>query len=235
MQLIRIRLRRQRQYQAETGPMPQAGEYILGDIAFHLRHAPADGHALVEFLRLTDGDVEAVLQQLAGAPSHIELDHVFAVAQGARRAVERETATQRIHPIGERDPDVLARQAVMCIAEPLIIQQDLDAADPGAGQCPTFDGQASGDRFDGDTRYDGGGVDLQAELRGGRRLGWRRKFVTIDQDGAHLLLLIVEAIAHDDTDLMFAGAQFGNVPDEAKAGVTRHGNVAMLVADILAQ
>ena len=235
-ELIRIRLRRQRQYQSETGPMAQAGQYILGDIAFHLRHAPADGHALVEFLRLPDGDVEAVLHQLARTATHIELDHMFAVPQGARRAVECETAAQRIHPIGERDPDILARQAIMCVAKRLVIQHDLDPADPGTGQGPSFDGQASSDRFDGDARHDCGGVDLQAELRGRRRLGRRRRrFVALNQDVADLVLLIVEPVAHDDTDLVFAGGHIGEIPDEAKAGVARHGDVAMFVADILAQ
>ena len=60
-------------------------------------------------------------------------------------------------------------------------------------------------------------------------------FVTLDQDGADLVLHIVEAVAHDDADLVFAGGHIGKMPDEAKARIARHGDVAMLVADILAR
>ena len=116
--------------------MPQAVQHILRHIGFHLRHAPADGRAVLEFLGLADDDGEAMLQDFAAARTNVELHDVIAVAQAARRTVERVAAAQRVHPVGEGRTDILPRQAIMRIAKPLIVEQHLDAGDARAGTAP---------------------------------------------------------------------------------------------------
>ena len=187
------------QQQAEPGTMPKDVQHLLRYIGFHLGHAPTDGRAIGEFLGLADHDGEAMLQHVPAARADGELHDVFAVAQAARRAVEREPAAQRVHPVGEGRADILSCEAIMRIAKPLIVEQHLDAGNARARERPSFDGQPSGDRLDHRAGNHRGRIDLQAEFR----RGWGR-WRALDQDRADFVPRVVEAIAQHHADAVFA-------------------------------
>lgn len=104
-----------------------------------------------------------MLKHFAAARAYVELHDMIAIAQTARRAMERKAAAKQIWPIGEGSAHVLARQSVMRITEPLIVQQHLHAGNAGTRQCPALDGQPSGYRFDRNARMDRRAVDLQTK------------------------------------------------------------------------
>ena len=211
--------------------MTQAVQHVVQHLGFHLRDAPTNGNAVLEFLGFPDLDDEAMLENLAASRAHVELHDMIAVAQTARRAMERVAAAQRIGPIGKRRTHILARQAIMRLTETLIVEQHIDADDARAGQCPSLDGETPGDRFGHRAGDHGGVVDLQAKLRLQR---WRR-LGALDQHGAHLLADVVEAVAQYHAQFMLARRHVAQRPGKTEARIARHRNVTVLGADIVAR
>src|SRR5262249_6365473 len=152
-------------------------------------------NAVLKLLGLSDADIEAVLQHIAIARPHGKLDDMIAVAQAAWRAVEGEAAAQRIDPVREGRTDIVAGKAAVRFTDPLMVDEYIDAGNAGARQCPPFNGQPPGDRFDGSASNNGGGINLQPELS---RCGQRWRSPPHDQGGADVLALVVEPIAHND-------------------------------------
>ncbi len=172
--------------------MVQVAQQLLRNVDLHLAHAPTDRQTFFGVLGLANLDGEAMLQHLAAAGAHVEPHHVLAVPQAARWAVKRVTTAQRILPVGESDADILPRQTIMRVTQPLIVKQHLDAGDTGAGQRPAFDRQSPRHRLDGSAGHDHRCVDFQPELCRRHRRRWRWR--TFDDKAADLFLHVIKAV-----------------------------------------
>ena len=123
----------------------QIVEHRRQHIGFRLADAAADAGQTVAIIGLLHIDGETANQFLAVLRPHHQAHRMRSIAQAAWRAVEGVAAAQRVLPVWESRADVLPGQAVMRLAQPLAVQQDLERTDAGARQHPTLDRQPAGD------------------------------------------------------------------------------------------
>ena len=213
--------------EVQRGAATEVPQHALDQVGLRPCHAAADRRALVGLVRLLHRQVEPdeVLLPVLGADH--ELDLMRSVFQHAGRTVERVAAAQRVLPLGEGEPDILARQPVMRVPQPLAVEQDFDSLDPRARQNPALDRQPAGDRVGHGAVADRGTVEFEPEhlrvgFHAGRHGSGRDRFGRTDRNHEVFLMRVVQPVADDDAQRVVPLLQVGEGLGEAVAGVARH-------------
>ncbi len=220
----------------------QIVEHRRQHIGFRLADAAADAGQTVAIIGLLHIDGETANQFLAVLRPHHQAHRMRSIAQAAWRAVEGVAAAQRVLPVWESRADVLPGQAVMRLAQPLAVQQDLERTDAGARQHPTLDRQPAGDLLLDRIVHHLRRVELETKLRdaGGVLLGRRRlrchdrrlRRGALEPDELDLVADVVQPVAYHDAYAMLAIGDVVQHFAEPEPGKPGHRNGGVFFADI---